>query len=45
MTTITEVPGVAAAAPAPAGRRYGLRVPPAAPLLFLAPRSSGRPWS
>ncbi|GAA4186724.1 ABC transporter permease [Streptosporangium oxazolinicum] len=36
MTTITEAPGVVAAAPAPAGRRYGFGAPLVAPLLFLA---------
>ncbi|MGS2643702.1 ABC transporter permease [Streptosporangium sp. G12] len=36
MTTITEVPGVAAVAPAPAGRGYGFSAPLVAPLLFLA---------
>ncbi len=36
MTTVTEVPGVAAVAPAPAGRGYGFGAPLVAPLLFLA---------
>ncbi|WP_436762810.1 ABC transporter permease [Streptosporangium sp. V21-05] len=36
MTTITEVPGVAAVAPAAAGRGYGFGAPLVVPLLFLA---------
>ncbi|WP_030903838.1 ABC transporter permease [Streptosporangium amethystogenes] len=36
MTTVAEIPGVEAVAPAPARRRYAFRVPAAVPLLFLA---------